>query len=208
MTQFKKQIRDASSFLLSNKEIIDLKELCQVGEFLDSFRAIPATSSNLSLRTKNNSILISKSGIHKRDLNPSSFVRVNYAGEALHPLSPKPSDETLLHTLIYKLFPEANVVAHCHAREFEKFRVPNEIFSSHELLKVFQIKNHKEDYKLPVFENNQDMVYLSQVVENYFKTEFEFKNAFMIERHGIYCFGSNINQVQYYLEAFLHLASV
>lgn len=207
--QFKKYRRDASFFLLSSKELLELKKLCNLAVFLDGLQAIPATSSNFSFRTSENSFLISKSGVHKRDLNPSRFVRVNLEGAPLSSISPKPSDETLLHALVYKLYPQANVVAHCHAREFEKFRVPHHIFKGHELLKIFGFKNHTESFSLPVFENSQDMEALSKKIEP-FLIDWKTKNktiAIMLESHGIYCFGESVEQVQNYLEALFHLSS-
>ncbi len=206
MTLFKKHIRDASFFLLSHYEIRELNNLCKLAQYLDHLHAIPATSSNFSLRANENSFLISKSGLHKRDLNPSRFVRVDLEGKALSTLSPKPSDETLLHALVYRLFPTVNVVAHCHAREFEKFERPENIFAGHEILKIFGFKDHKEHFILPVFENSQDMQYLAVEISNYFMHNKNNCVAFMLEKHGIYCFGKNVAQVQNYLEALFHLS--
>ncbi len=204
--QFKKHRRDASFFILSSFEIFKLKQLCHLATYLDSRKAIPATSSNFSLKTSNNDFLISRSGIHKRDLNPSQFVRVNIDGDPLNSISPKPSDETLLHSLIYKNFNHANVVAHIHAPEFEKFTYPKKIFLGHELLKAFGIKSHTENFELPVFENSQDMKGLYLTINNFLSENKLHNIAFMLEKHGIYCFGSSIEQVQNYLEAFLHLS--
>ena len=205
-TKFKKYRKDASLFLLSDYEKIRLNKICKLALFLDTLHAIPATSSNFSLRSSENSFLISKSGLHKRDLNPTRFVRVDLDGNPLSSLSPRPSDETLLHALVYKSFPTANVVAHCHAREFEKFKTPAHIFAGHELLKAFGFKNHLENFTLPVFENSQDMAALAEKIGLYLKTNKENNAAFMLERHGIYCFGNSIEQVQNYLEALFHLS--
>ena len=204
--QFKKYRRDASFFLLSGHELLTLNKLCELAVYLDERNAIPATSSNFSLRASKNSFLISKSGVHKRDLNPSRFVRVNLEGEALSSTSPKPSDETLLHALVYKLFPHANVVAHCHAQEFEKFKAPSHIFTGHEILKIFGFKNHLESFSLPVFENSQDMQALAEKIGPCISKINGPNIAFMLERHGIYCFGNSVEQVQNYLEALLHLS--
>jgi methylthioribulose-1-phosphate dehydratase len=203
-TLFKKYRKDASFFFLSNYEKIQLNKICKLVLFLDTLHAIPATSSNFSLRTsEKNSFLISKSGIHKRDLNPSRFVRVNLNGHPISALSPKPSDETLLHALIYRSFPKVNVVAHCHGREFEKFKAPAHVFPGCEILKAFGFKSHQEDFTLPVFENSQDMEALAKEVEPCLEKN---KIAFMLEKHGIYCFGNSVEQVQNYLEVFFHLA--
>lgn len=204
--QFKKHRRDSSFFLLSEREKLELNNICNLAVYLDGRNAIPATSSNFSIRASENSFLISRSGIHKRDLNPTRFVRVNLKGELLSSISPKPSDETLLHALAYKLFPNVNAVAHCHAQEFEKFCTPSHIFQGHELLKIFGFKNHESSYALPVFENSQDMPALAEKIEQFIMNNKLTYFAFMLEKHGIYCFGKSVEQVQNYLEALLHLA--
>ncbi len=205
MTLLKKPRRDASFFYLSTKEHSDLKQLCELARFLDKHRAVPATSSNFSLRAGENSFLISKSGLHKRDLNPSHFVRVDLQGQPVSFISPKPSDETLLHALVYRMFPDANVVAHTHAREFENFRAPHHEFSNHELLKIFGFKTHECSFSLPVFKNSQDMAALAVEIEQKLQTQNSLCMGFMLEKHGLYCFGKSGEQVQYYLEALLHL---
>ena len=119
MRTYKKIIKDASFFPLSLYETIELNRLCHVAKRLDIRHAIPATSSNFSIQTKNKALLITKSGLHKRNLNPSHFIRTNLNGIPLHPQSPKPSDETLLHAMVYRNIPEINAVIHCHAPELE-----------------------------------------------------------------------------------------
>ncbi|WP_186645627.1 class II aldolase/adducin family protein [Fluviispira vulneris] len=226
MKTLQKYIKDASFFPLSLKENYELNSLCKVVTRLDERKAIPATSSNFSLRSKPNEFLITKSGLHKRNLNPSHFIRTDLGGNPLHPLSPKPSDETLLHALIYKNFDSANAVLHCHAPELDIFNLECNEFSQiikqkqddlkygflrikgHELLKALGFKSHTEDFFLPIIENHQDMSLLSNVIEENFiktKTPSTF-TAFVLEKHGIYCFGNSISQAEIRLETILHLA--
>ena len=202
---FKKHTRDASSFLLSTFEKLNLQEMCHLATFLDRRHAIPATSSNFSVRTKSHCFLISKSGLHKRHLTPSSFVRVGLDGVPLSSLSPKPSDETKLHSLVYQVFPHIQAIAHCHAPEFEKFKTPAQIFLGHEILKLFGHKDHHGAFALPVFQNSQDMEALVLEIRPHLENQSPPPIAFMLERHGIYCFGESVAQVQNYLEAFFYL---
>jgi methylthioribulose-1-phosphate dehydratase len=169
-------------------------------------RAIPATSSNFSYRTKPHEFLVSRSGLHKRDLSPGDFLRLDISGEKVFPLSPKPSDEALLHAAVYQLFPQARCVLHCHAPCFESLVVPERILSGHEILKAIGTPDHKCDISLPVFLNTQDMFYLSQQVIDYFKkVEVTWPFAFVIERHGVYCFGNSVEKAINHLEVLLHL---
>lgn len=200
--------KDATFFPLSLKERIDLKNICEFAERLDARQAIPATSSNFSIRASTESFLISRSGIHKRHLNPSSFLRVNLRGKPMSIIAPKPSDETLLHALIYRNIPDANVVIHCHAPELELLRAPHHSIAGHELLKALEKKTHEEDYNLPVFSNSQDMEKLSLDIEKKLFTKKQSVHAFILESHGIYCLGKNIDETIMRLEALLHLIGI
>ncbi|BBH52252.1 class II aldolase/adducin family protein [Fluviispira sanaruensis] len=226
MKTLQKYIKDASFFPLSLMEIYELNSLCKVVTRLDARKAIPATSSNFSLRTKPDEFLITKSGLHKRNLNPTHFIRTDLSGNPLHSLSPKPSDETLLHALIYKNFISANAVLHCHAPELDVFNLESNEFTQftkqkqydlkfgfikikgHELLKALGFKSHTEDFFLPIIENHQDMSLLSNVIiENFIQNKIPSPlTAFVLERHGIYCFGNSISQAEMRLEAILHFA--
>ncbi|WGL59012.1 class II aldolase/adducin family protein [Pigmentibacter sp. JX0631] len=226
MRQYRKIIKDASFYPLSSLEHIELNKMCEVAKRLDKRHAIPATSSNFSIRTKNvDHFLITKSGIHKRNLNSSQFIRTQLTGNAIHPLAPKPSDETLLHALVYKNLDYVNAVIHCHALEFEYIQLQKNcvnldeskncekfgfyIFPGHELLKALGYKDHNTDYYLPVIKNNQDMEKVSQLIEEQFFSQQKKIPicAFLLENHGIYCFGNSVRQAELRLEALLHLSA-
>lgn len=82
---------DASrQFPLSLLEQIRLDRLCEVATRLDMRLAIPATSSNFSLRRSTDSFLVSRSGKHKRSLNAGDFLLVNLEGAATASVAPKP----------------------------------------------------------------------------------------------------------------------
>lgn len=224
MRQYRKIIKDSSFQPLSFLEYNELSKMCEVAKRLDTRQAIPATSSNFSIRTRNaQQFLITKSGIHKRNLTPQQFIRTGLTGQAVHPLSPKPSDETLLHAMIYRNLAYTQAVIHCHAQELEFIQLNkncislNEetnketfgyfVFPGHELLKALGYKDHATEYYLPVIKNHQDMEYISYFIEQQF-----FNNAkkipicaFLLENHGIYCFGNSVRQAELRLEALLHL---
>ena len=205
-------MRDASFCLLSLRERIELKRLCAVARRLDSVQAIPATSSNFSLRAGANAFLISRSGIHKRLLEPSHFIRAHLTGMPVNIQAPKPSDETLLHAMLYKNLPSAGAIVHCHARELEFLRAPKYLLEGHELLKALGTPDHETDVVLPVFKNSQNMAELAQHLEqNLFGVAANVPQSslpvfgFMLERHGIYIVGKNIAEAELRTEALLHL---
>lgn len=228
MRTYRKIIKDSSFFPLSLYETLELNQICNAAKRLDSRNGIPATSSNFSIRTKNNALLITKSGLFKRNLNPSHFIRANLEGTPLHPLSPKPSDETLLHAMIYRKLNHANAILHCHAPELESVTLDkSELLThgnnkkelplcgffklqGHEILKALGLKSHLEDFYLPIIQNDQDMDKLSKLIEKHFFTHQQKLPlcAFLLENHGIYCFGNSVHQAELRLEAILHLLSV
>lgn len=227
MRTYKKIIKDSSFFPLSLYETIELNQICSAAKRLDNRLAIPATSSNFSVRTKENAFLITKSGLHKRNLNPSHFIRTNLQGTPLHPMSPKPSDETFLHAMIYRNSKHSNAILHCHAPELESVSLDNSdsltldkneneqlpcgLFKlrGHEILKALGLKSHLEDFYLPVIQNDQDIKKLSILIEkNFFTHEKKLPIcAFLLENHGIYCFGNSVGQAELRMEAILHILS-
>lgn len=190
---------------LSLLEQLELKKICEIAVWLDKRQAIPATSSNFSYKRNENSFLITRSGMHKRNITPAHFIDVDLQGNALSRTFLKPSDETLLHAMVYRNFPNAKVVLHCHAKEFEKVTKPSHTLLGHELLKAVGFKTHTQDLVLPVFENSQDMEKLSEEIESYYSQNKHPNHfAFILERHGVYCFGSSVDQARYHLEVLLH----
>ena len=203
-----KHKRDATFFPLSAWERVNLSKLCALARRLDARLAIPATSSNFSIRAGLEShpgaFLITRSGLHKRLITPGDFLRVDADGTPLHPLAPKPSDETLLHAMLYAKFPGAKAIAHCHAPEFEKCRAPAFVLEGHELLKALGLRTHLEAFSLAVFPNDQDMRALVQVIEPSLDKP-ALAIGFVLEKHGVYCVGSDVEQAAMRLEALLHL---
>ncbi len=73
----------------------------------------PATGGNMSVRQDDTWCWLSESGRDKGSLTTEDFLQVEIATNQA-PSGRKPSAETGLHTLVYRLFPEANVVLHVH----------------------------------------------------------------------------------------------
>lgn len=73
----------------------------------------PATGGNMSVRQDETWCWLSESGRDKGSLTTEDFLQVEIASNKA-PSGRKPSAETGLHTLVYRLFPEANFVLHVH----------------------------------------------------------------------------------------------
>jgi len=200
---------DASGQLpLSLYEQIKLSQLCDVAVRLDKRGAIPATSSNFSLRRNGESLLISRSGKHKRLLTPSDFLLVDFQGKPCAAVAPKPSDETLLHALIYKQCPWIQSVIHCHAPELEALAPPSAQIEGHELLKALGAPGHESPWLISVFKNNQDMKVLAEQVDKQLFKKSKHGHGpvmFVLAQHGVYCGGETVERAETYLESLLHL---
>lgn len=193
---------------LSPLEQIHLTKLSEIAARLDARLAIPATSSNFSLRSSGRGFLVSRSGKHKRSLNPSDFLLVDHNGIPVAPIAPKASDETLLHALIYRHSPSVTSILHCHAPELERAAPPEVKIQGHELLKALGLHDHKTAYSIPVYSNSQDMAALAKTIEKkQFTAEIEPDKPvlFILAQHGIYCGWSSLQRTEAALEAVLHL---
>ncbi len=165
----------------------------------------PATSSNFSARLAEDLCLITVSGRDKGKLTPADFMEITLEGKAVD-ATQIPSAETLLHTQIYHLRPEANVVLHTHS--FAQtvlslhFAQAGKIdFTGYELQKAFTgVKSHEGSVSLPIVANSQDIQALAEAIRPCFN-HIEFW-GYLIVGHGIYTWGRDMMEARRHLDAF------
>lgn len=191
------------------------QQLIAAGQFLFQQGWSPATSSNYSLKVAENEILVTVSGKHKGKLTEQDFLCVDLNGRPLPEyVTLKPSAETLLHTQIYKLFPEAGAVLHTHsvnATVLTRYLAeePQLILSGYELLKAFPlIETHDISVAIPIVDNHQDMVALSDQLSPMLKQFVAQKSgvdvppfAYLIRNHGLYTWGKTFDDALRHVEA-------
>lgn len=165
---------------------------------------VPATSGNFSLRLDDDSALLTASGKHKGRLAPTDFIAVDLDGQ---PLSEgKPSAETLLHTGLYRRFPDVGAVLHCHSTDatlISRLYAQNGYIAlrDYELLKAFRgIDSHDCTVNIPIFANTQDIAALAQEVDDYLAERPDCP-SYLIQGHGLYCWGSELEDCMRNLEA-------
>lgn len=177
--------------------------LVEIGREAYGHGWLPATSGNLSCRIDADSLAITVSGRHKGQLSVADIMRVDLEGRALDPQ--RPSAETLLHTQLYRHFPELGAVLHTHSVNATVLsRMVGEALPLHdlELLKAFPgIDTHAIELTLPVFANDQDMVRLAARVARWLDTE-PVLPGYLIAGHGLYSWGSSVEDAARHLEAF------
>ena len=182
-----------------------LTQLCEHTSELAKAGMTPATSSNFSARIDSNNCLITLSGRDKGKLTSDDFMEIHMNGVAVNSEQIS-SAETLLHTQIYQLRPEAKIVLHTHslAQTLISMHYQQQGFillEGYELLKAFHgIKTHDFLLSLPIVANSQDM----QSIQNSIEPEFSREDfwGYLIAGHGIYTWGRDMLEARRHLDAF------
>lgn len=196
---------DPIRFAECARQIIDL------GREFGTHGWMPATGGSISLRLDATHIAITASGRDKGSLGMEDILAVDLDGKAINSnlLS---SAETLLHTHIYRRYPEINAVVHTHSRTQT---VASRLFAQagmiqlqgYEMLKALRDFNtHETMLKVPVVPNSQNMADIIFSVENHLATGVTCY-GYLVEGHGIYVWGHDLSEVKRHLEAFEFLLS-
>ena len=164
----------------------------------------PATSSNYSVRLNASCCAVTVSGKHKGELTADDVMVVDLEGRPL--VNKKPSAETLLHTQLYKRDADIGAVLHTHSvcatvLTMAQPNVDTLVLRGYELLKAFNgVQTHNTELHIPIFENTQDMVELSQRVEKRMQRE-GMGVAYLIRGHGLYTWAEDLAACMRHLEA-------
>lgn len=182
------------------------RDIIAAGQRLDAQGLAPATAGNYSVRLNDKEIAITVSGHHKGRMDETAIMRVDTNGNALE--NKKPSAETLLHTHIYNRYPHVNAILHTHSVAgvaLTRF-LPHKnelVLEGYELLKAFPgITTHETKIELPVFNNTQDMKFLSAEVDKKLNDN---THGYLIRDHGIYVWGRDMAEAERVAEALEHL---
>lgn len=166
----------------------------------------PATAGNFSARRDATTAVITVSGRDKGRLTADDFLLVDMAGRVIEG-SGKPSAETPLHVQLYQHDPAIGAVLHTHSPHQtlagRALAIEGGIrFEGYELLKAFAgVGTHEAQLTLPVFANTQDMHELAQQVATRLVSE-ERSYGYLIDGHGIYAWGTDLDEAMQHLEAF------
>ncbi|WP_226468136.1 methylthioribulose 1-phosphate dehydratase [Luteimonas panaciterrae] len=183
---------------LAGEIIINVRELAARGW-------TPATSSNFSRRLDDRFAAITVSGRDKGKLKESDIMVVDFDGQPVA-TEHKPSAETLLHTQLYKRFPEIGCVLHTHS---QAQTVASRLFAGaghlrlegYELLKAFHGNTtHETMIDVPVFANTQHMPTLAAQVDALLDKDRLW--GYLIDGHGLYAWGRDMAEARRHLEAF------
>ena len=171
----------------------------------------PATSSNFSLRLDDRHAVITVSGRDKGRLSEADFMVVDWHGHAVAS-EHRPSAETLLHTQLYRHFKDVGCVLHTHSHVQT---VASRLYSDqgrirlagYELLKAFPGQaSHDAELDLLVLPNTQDMPALAAQVDTLLAASS--LPGYLIDGHGLYAWGRDLDAARRHLEAFDFLLGV
>ena len=183
---------------LAGEIIANVRELSQLGW-------TPATSSNFSERLDDRHAAITVSGRDKGRLVEADIMVVDFEGKAVGS-DHRPSAETLLHTQLYRRYPEIGCVLHTHSLVQT---VASRLFAGaghvrlegFELLKAFHGNHtHEMAIDVPVFANTQDMDVLAAQVDALLDRQAMW--GYLIDGHGLYAWGRDMAEARRHLEAF------
>ena len=182
------------------------RTIAETGRDLAALGWTPATSSNFSMRLDPTHIAVTISGRDKGRLSGEDVMVVDMDGSAVA-TDARPSAETLLHTQIYRRFPEANAVLHTHSRQqtvASRFYASRGVirFEGWELQKAISgYTTHESALDVPVFANTQDMNVLVREVDAWLDAG-KSLSGYLIDGHGIYTWGKDMPETRRHLEAF------
>lgn len=178
--------------------IVNVRELAMRGW-------TPATSSNFSERLDERHAAITVSGRDKGRLNEADIMVVDFDGKPVA-TDLRPSAETLLHTQLYRRFPEIGCVLHTHSPvqtvASRLYAAQGYVrFAGYELQKAFAGNTtHEGSMDVPVFANTQDMPELAAKVDALLDERPLW--GYLIDGHGLYAWGRDMAEARRHLEAF------
>jgi methylthioribulose-1-phosphate dehydratase len=155
---------------------------------------------------------ITASGLEKGALDDTSFLEVGADGNVLAGEG-KPSAETSLHSVIYRLRPNAGSVLHTHSvwgtilsdMFFDQRAIE---IQGYEMLKgLAGVETHDYRERVPIIANSQDYFSLAHEIETLLSVD---KNihGFYLHRHGLYTWGETVAEARRHVEIFEFLFEV
>lgn len=174
------------------------------------------TSSNYSVVLGRDPLrlLITGSGFDKGRLGPDHFVEVDDQGRRLDPAQPKPSAETLLHTLLARRA-GAGAVLHTHSVWGTILSQSHQPagrlqIAGYEMLKgLAGISTHEARVSIAVVPNTQDIAGLASELDARFASgDPDLRHGFLMAGHGLYTWGAHLAEARRHLEVLEFLMEV
>ncbi|MEX2164269.1 MAG: methylthioribulose 1-phosphate dehydratase [Sulfuricaulis sp.] len=184
----------------------DLPPRAALVEIAHDFHArgwMAGTAGNLSARDDDAHFWITASGKPKGRLDENDFLRVRVHDGAVietRHTGDKPSAETSIHAVIYRLFPQARACLHghivesCLAAERAKKSAKSLRLPPLEMIKGFDIWEQNPKVDLPLFKNHLDVAKIAKEIETRFKKARPALTALLVRGHGPTVWGASLQE--------------
>ena len=175
------------------------KKLVEVCHKVYSKGFVAAYDGNISARTENNSVLITRSGICKGEVKEKDIVEIDLNGKNIAGAK-KISTEHKIHLYAYKKRKDVNAVVHCHPTYATTFALIGEGLDKHYLPEVFLTIG-----KVPLCEYatpSTDEVHKS--LESYINYSW----AMLLQNHGALTLGISLDDAYFKMEKLEHAAKI
>ncbi|CAM5782276.1 MULTISPECIES: methylthioribulose 1-phosphate dehydratase [Brevibacillus] len=166
----------------------------------------PGTSGNLSIKLSDEPLqfAVTASGKDKTKLSPEDYLVVDGNSQPVEPTALKPSAETLVHAVVYRVIPTAKACFHVHTvwnNLISELYFGQRAFSiqGQELIKGLGIWEENARITVPIVENFADIPTLASAIEKVITPEVP---GVLIRNHGIYAWGDSDFAAKRHLEAF------
>ena len=189
------------------------RELSEVGRDFYARGWAPGTSGNFSAVVTRDpfTLAVTASGVDKGCLEAASIILVDAEGNPVEGRG-APSAETLLHLAVARAS-GAGAILHTHSiwstivsEDFAGEGGP--VIEGYELLKGLEgVRTHEHRERLPIIENSQDMTALAASAEKVLSS-FPRSHGFLIRRHGLYTWGSDLREAKRHIEVLEFLLEV
>lgn len=175
------------------------EEICEVGKLLYDRGYVVSNDGNISVRTGENEVIITPSGIGKGRMTPEILVKTDLAGNVLEG-ERNPSSEFKMHLEIYRQRPDVTAVVHAHPVTATAFAV-----CRRELKEAFLPEVIINFGKIPV--TDFAMLSTEEVPKSLLPFVQEY-NGVLLANHGAIAWGENLWSAFDKLETIEHCAKI
>ncbi|MDP5138649.1 methylthioribulose 1-phosphate dehydratase, partial [Rheinheimera baltica] len=177
--------------------------LCALGRWIASRHWVPATGGNFSVRSGEQSALVTASGKDKGELSPQDLLPVSWQDGNLS-CTGTPSAETALHARLYQLDPQIKAVLHTHSIQATVFsRLISEdsyLFQGYEMQKAISGNTtHAAACPLALFDNTQHIPELADKLSQRWQQQ-PLNWGLLVRGHGLYVWGHSLDEAKRHLE--------
>jgi L-fuculose-phosphate aldolase len=180
---------------ISDKEAKEL--ICEMGRRVYNKNFVAANDGNISIKTGDNEIWTTPTGVSKGFMAPGMMVKMDLSGNVLEGAN-KPSSEVKMHLRVYQENPEATAVVHAHPPVATSFAIAgiglDKPVSPEAIVLLGKVP--VAPYATPGTQEVPDSI--APYCKDY--------NAVLLANHGALTWGRNITEAYFRMESLEHYA--